>query len=61
MLTVEVSGKTQLEIFGSFDAEDQPIDIFDKDEKVIWGRCYDPQNNMKDITLFDWNPYFIPL
>ena len=53
MLTIEVSGKAQLEIFGSFDAEDLPIDIFDKDEKVIWGRCYDPQNNMKDITLFD--------
>ena len=57
VLTIDSTGKSKLEVFGSLHLDSQIPDFFDTvKEDVIWGRCYDPQNKMTDITLLNCYP-----
>lgn len=53
-LTIEPDGKMKLELYGGFGNEnDDAMYFFEpKIEPVIFGRCYAPNSNMKDISLF---------
>ncbi len=53
-LTIEPDGMIKLELFGGFRKEEDEIFItFEpKNQPVIYGRCYAPNSNMKDISLF---------
>lgn len=53
-LMIEKDGKMKLELYGGFSKEeDDIIKTFEpKSEPVIYGRCYAPNSNMKDISLF---------
>ena len=55
LLTIESDGHIVLELFGAFALEERGLS-FDADfESVIWGRCYDENNHMTDISLFNCN------
>ena len=55
LLTNESDGHIVLELFGAFALEERGLS-FDADfESVIWGRCYDENNHMTDISLFNCN------
>ena len=57
VLTIDSTGKSKLEVFGALHLDSQIPDFFDTAKKdVIWGRCYDPQNKMTDITLLNCYP-----
>lgn len=49
-LTIECNGKIVLELLGVLGKTEHKID-FDESQEVISGRCYAPNNNMKDISL----------
>lgn len=53
-LTIGPDGKMKLELYGGFSKEnDDTIHLFEPNvEPVIFGRCYAPNSNMKDISLF---------
>ena len=55
LLTIESDGHIVLELFGAFALEERGLS-FDADfESMIWGRCYDENNHMTDISLFNCN------
>ncbi len=60
-LTIQPNGEVRLELIGAFEKEEEGID-FERGEAVIYGHCYAPNNNAKEISLFDchaaatWNP-----
>lgn len=51
-LTVEPCGNLKLELFGGF-GPDERFDFEREPDKVIYGRCYAPNEHMKDISLFE--------
>ncbi len=53
VLTVEPNGKVLLELMGAFDSAGKSFDFESNIVDVIYGRCYAPNNNMKDISLMD--------
>lgn len=52
ILTVSKEGKITLELLGILGDKELELD-FNYDEDVIHGRCYDSQNHLKDISLFE--------
>ena len=53
VLTVEPNGKVLLELMGAFDLAGKSFDFEGNIVDAIYGRCYAPNNNMKDISLMD--------
>ena len=51
VLTIKQDGTIVLELLGAFGLETEGISFDRKDEEVIYGRCYDSINHMKDISL----------
>lgn len=60
-LTIQPNGVVKLELIGAFEQEENGID-FEREDAMIFGHCFAPNNHAKDITLFDchaastWNP-----
>lgn len=52
-LTVETDGGLRLELYGGFGQKDKGVDFLRDQDEVIYGRCYDPNGHMKDISLFE--------
>ena len=58
ILTIVNDGAITLELLGMLGDRECELDS-DYNEDVIYGRCYDSQNHLKDISLFDCSSSFI--
>lgn len=60
-LTIQPNGVIKLELIDAFEQEEKNID-FEREDAVIHGHCFAPNNHAKEISLFDchavstWNP-----
>lgn len=60
-LTIHPNGVVKLELVGAFEQEEKGIDL-EREDAVIYGHCFAPNNHAKEISLFDchaastWNP-----
>lgn len=52
-LTIDSKGNLRLELYGGFGLGEKGVRFESETDAVIYGRCYAPNGNMKDISLFD--------
>ena len=60
-LIVGTNGVVKLELIGAFEQKEKGIDL-EREDAVIFGHCFTPNNHAKEISLFEchaasiWNP-----
>lgn len=50
-LTIEPNGTVKLDLYGCFGNVDDYVIVDRKDDPAIFGRCYSPNSNLKEISL----------